>query len=99
MVGAARTFSLKGCQRRRVGSEFRHRAGEMVGSVMSGGLRGASSGLVARKKNWSERQDSNLRRLAPKASALARLSYAPTTAPECPRKAFIRQAKLLDAAP
>jgi hypothetical protein len=26
---------------------------------------------------WSERQDSNLRRLAPKASALARLSYAP----------------------
>ena len=27
---------------------------------------------------WSERQDLNLRRLAPKASALARLSYAPT---------------------
>ena len=26
---------------------------------------------------WSERQDSNLRRLAPKASALARLSYIP----------------------
>src|SRR5205814_7164076 len=31
-----------------------------------------------RKKKWSERQDLNLRRLAPKASALARLSYAPT---------------------
>src|SRR5438874_708471 len=30
-----------------------------------------------RKRKWSERQDSNLRRLAPKASALARLSYAP----------------------
>src|SRR5688500_5894058 len=30
------------------------------------------------KRKWSERQDSNLRRLAPKASALARLSYAPT---------------------
>ena len=28
-------------------------------------------------EKWSERQDSNLRRLAPKASALARLSYAP----------------------
>src|SRR5437868_5584596 len=32
-------------------------------------------------KKWSERQDSNLRRLAPKASALARLSYAPTRRP------------------
>ncbi len=31
-------------------------------------------------EEWSERQDSNLRRLAPKASALARLSYAPTAA-------------------
>src|SRR4030095_14062476 len=31
----------------------------------------------SRQKKWSERQDSNLRRLAPKASALARLSYAP----------------------
>lgn len=29
---------------------------------------------------WSERQDSNLRRLAPKASALARLSYIPKVA-------------------
>jgi hypothetical protein len=29
------------------------------------------------KMKWSERQDLNLRRLAPKASALARLSYAP----------------------
>jgi hypothetical protein len=28
-------------------------------------------------KKWSERQDSNLRRLGPKPSALARLSYAP----------------------
>jgi hypothetical protein len=27
---------------------------------------------------WSERQDSNLRHPAPKAGALARLSYAPT---------------------
>ena len=27
---------------------------------------------------WSERQDSNLRRLGPKPSALARLSYAPS---------------------
>jgi hypothetical protein len=35
------------------------------------GLRGFSRG------KWSERQDLNLRRLAPKASALARLSYAP----------------------
>jgi hypothetical protein len=33
------------------------------------------SGFFAVK--WSERQDLNLRRLAPKASALARLSYAP----------------------
>src|SRR5215469_15463956 len=32
------------------------------------------------KIKWSERQDLNLRRLAPKASALARLSYAPTWA-------------------
>ncbi len=32
---------------------------------------------MVRKGKWSERQDSNLRRLAPKASALARLSYAP----------------------
>ena len=31
------------------------------------------------KKKWSERQDSNLRRLGPKPSALARLSYAPFT--------------------
>ena len=31
------------------------------------------------KRKWSERQDSNLRRLGPKPSALARLSYAPTT--------------------
>jgi hypothetical protein len=30
------------------------------------------------QEKWSERQDLNLRRLAPKASALARLSYAPT---------------------
>ena len=34
---------------------------------------------VARK--WSERQDLNLRRLGPKPSALARLSYAPTSGP------------------
>src|SRR5215469_14199415 len=31
------------------------------------------------KMKWSERQDLNLRRLAPKASALARLGYAPST--------------------
>ena len=37
-------------------------------------------------KKWSERQDSNLRRLAPKASALARLSYAPTAAIMIARK-------------
>src|SRR5262245_11005935 len=30
------------------------------------------------KVKWSERQDSNLRHPAPKAGALARLSYAPT---------------------
>ena len=30
------------------------------------------------KIEWSERQDLNLRRLGPKPSALARLSYAPT---------------------
>src|SRR5690348_5511170 len=35
-------------------------------------------GKTPRKQKWSERQDLNLRRLAPKASALARLSYAPT---------------------
>src|SRR5213080_3872605 len=29
-------------------------------------------------REWSERQDLNLRRLGPKPSALARLSYAPT---------------------
>jgi hypothetical protein len=28
-------------------------------------------------QEWSERQDLNLRRLGPKPSALARLSYAP----------------------
>ena len=34
------------------------------------------NGYVLEK--WSERQDSNLRRLGPKPSALARLSYAPS---------------------
>ena len=34
--------------------------------------------LTDEYKKWSERQDSNLRRLGPKPSALARLSYAPT---------------------
>lgn len=29
------------------------------------------------KEKWSERQDSNLRHPAPKAGALAKLSYAP----------------------
>ena len=38
-------------------------------------------------KSWSERQDLNLRRLGPKPSALARLSYAPT-----PRAPNIRRA-------
>jgi hypothetical protein len=33
------------------------------------------------ERKWSERQDLNLRRLGPKPSALARLSYAPTTGP------------------
>src|SRR5689334_23067243 len=46
------------------------------GGIMDGRLRQCDP-----KRKWSERQDSNLRRLAPKASALARLSYAPTTAP------------------
>jgi hypothetical protein len=34
--------------------------------------------IKEKKKKWSERQDLNLRRLGPKPSALARLSYAPT---------------------
>ena len=34
--------------------------------------------MTRRQKKWSERQDSNLRHPAPKAGALARLSYAPT---------------------
>ena len=38
------------------------------------------SGFRHREREWSERQDSNLRRLGPKPSALARLSYAPTGA-------------------
>src|SRR6185369_11358141 len=37
--------------------------------------RGAGFGKPG--KRWSERQDLNLRRLGPKPSALARLSYAP----------------------
>jgi hypothetical protein len=40
-------------------------------------------GWSFQKKKWSERQDLNLRRLAPKASALAKLSYAPTEAHHC----------------
>src|SRR5690606_28815516 len=41
---------------------------------------GVNGGIREKREGkWSERQDSNLRRLAPKASALARLSYAPTT--------------------
>src|SRR5580692_7565349 len=35
-------------------------------------------------KEWSERQDLNLRRLGPKPSALARLSYAPVTGVDYP---------------
>src|SRR3954463_5323657 len=37
-----------------------------------------------RTKKWSERQDLNLRRLGPKPSALARLSYAPTLGAQYP---------------
>src|SRR2546427_5668506 len=36
------------------------------------------------RKKWSERQDLNLRRLGPKPSALARLSYAPTLGTQYP---------------
>src|SRR5438067_8464443 len=36
------------------------------------------------RKKWSERQDLNLRRLGPKPSALARLSYAPTLGAQYP---------------
>lgn len=53
-----------------------------------GALNGHREGLIGKRliwgvfdrfsqEKWSERQDLNLRRLAPKASALARLSYAP----------------------
>ncbi len=41
------------------------------------------SGLSEENK-WSERQDLNLRRLGPKPSALARLSYAPMTEAKYP---------------
>ena len=38
--------------------------------------------VSGRQKKWSERQDLNLRRLGPKPSALARLSYAPNAGAE-----------------
>ena len=41
---------------------------------------------VGAREEWSERQDLNLRRLGPKPSALARLSYAPTTGNEVSHK-------------
>ena len=42
-------------------------------------LRFAKDSDGMQKGGWSERQDLNLRRLGPKPSALARLSYAPRT--------------------
>jgi hypothetical protein len=48
----------------------------VVGAVDQLGL---GAHLKPWKNKWSERQDLNLRRLGPKPSALARLSYAPTT--------------------
>ena len=44
----------------------------------------------ALRKEWSERQDLNLRRLGPKPSALARLSYAPVTKREYPTSSEFR---------
>src|SRR5436190_15796372 len=67
------------------GSEAPRRFAPQLGNAPSamlsesGGVAGLCHALQNRKKikrKWSERQDSNLRRLAPKASALARLSYA-----------------------
>ena len=43
--------------------------------------------FIFRLKRWSERQDLNLRRLGPKPSALARLSYAPMSWLEVSHKA------------
>ena len=37
----------------------------------------AQRSTALRQEKWSERQDSNLRHPAPKAGALAKLSYAP----------------------
>ena len=44
-------------------------------------------------KKWSERQDLDLRRLGPKPSALARLSYAPMTGTEYLITAALRNVK------
>ena len=52
--------------------------------------------VLTPEKQWSERQELNLRRLGPKPSALARLSYAPTVEElKYPTSGATRNLKLL----
>jgi hypothetical protein len=66
---------MVGVVEREIGERLQH--GFMCAGRQVGRQKTALGRLIFQRKRWSERQDLNLRRLGPKPSALARLSYAP----------------------
>ena len=77
-----------------VGNQLAHLARHVSSWMMLPGcapLVSAFSPAFSGVRWWSERQDLNLRRLGPKPSALARLSYAPMPEPRVSHNGGVAQ--------